>query len=319
MSATRREAVQSLAAMGLAAAANAATPIPRRKLGKTGIEVSILGLGGARLGMLDDGKVAREVIRRCYEMGVNYFDCAAAGAYGLSQSRYGAALRDVRDKVVFGTKTRHRSMTQAQLDLDQSLSNLGTDYLDLYQIHNVINDEDVEFIFGPKGVMEMVEKAKKAGKIRHVGFTGHTVPSVLNRMIESYPFETILLPLSAVDGSNAQKSFERETLPLARSRGMGVIAMKVLSAGQTLRQNAATLEECLRYVWSLPGVSTAIMGMNELPQVDANVALARAAKPMTAGEMDALRRRLAAADSASLEPWKANRYDSPDGVVYRAD
>jgi len=306
--------------MGLAASSQqAATPeIPRRPLGKTGLEVSVLGLGGARIGNMDDGKAAKEVVRRCYDMGINYFDCASAGAYGLSQSRYGAALKGVRDKVVYATKTRHRSMTQAQLDLDQSLSNLGTDYLDLYQIHNVINDEDIEFIFGPKGVMEMVEKARKAGKVRFIGFTGHTVPGILNKMIARYPFATVLMPLSAVDGSNAQKSFEKETLPLARSKNLGVIAMKVLSAGQTLQKKAATLEECLRYVWSLP-VSTAIMGMDQVPFVEANVALARAAKPMTALEMDSLRRRIAGMEYAGLEPWKENRYDVPDGLVYRAD
>jgi aryl-alcohol dehydrogenase-like predicted oxidoreductase len=154
---------------------------------------------------------------------VNYFDTAAAGAYGLSQTRYGLALKDVRDKIVFATKTRHRTATQAQLDLDQSLSNLKTDYLDLYQVHNVINDEDIEFIFGPKGVMEMIEKAKKAGKIRFVGVTGHTDPKILNKILARYDFATILMPLSVTDGGNHQKSFEKETLPLAKQKGMGVM------------------------------------------------------------------------------------------------
>jgi len=263
MSSTRREAVQSIAAMSLAAAAQGAMEIPKRPLGKTGLQVSVLGLGGARIGMQDDGKNAREVVRRCYDLGVTYFDAAGAGAYGLSQMRYGMALKGLRDKVIFGTKTRHRTATQAQLDLDQSLNNFGTDYIDLYQVHNVINDDDIEFIFGPRGVMEMIEKAKKAGKIRFVGFTGHTDPKIHNKMLERYPFSTVLMPLSAVDGSNAQKSFERETLPLAHKKGLGIIAMKVLSAGQLIQKKAATVEQCLRYVWSLP-ISTAIMGMDQL-------------------------------------------------------
>src|SRR5262245_12864268 len=156
MASSRRDFVKT------AAAAMAAPPggqMPQRRLGKTGLGVSILGLGGARIGMLLDNKVAIDVVRRCYEVGVNYFDAAAAGAYGLSQTRYGIALKDVRDRIVLATKTRQRTFTQAQLDLDQSLGNLQTDRIDLYQIHNVINDEDIEFIFGPKGVMEMVEKA----------------------------------------------------------------------------------------------------------------------------------------------------------------
>ena len=115
-----------------------------RSLGKTGLEVSILGLGGARIGNLDDGKTARDVVRRCYDLGVTYFDAAAAGAYGLSQSRYGAALHDVRDKIVLATKTRHRTAPQAQLDLDQSLANFRTDRIDLYQVHNVMTDADID-------------------------------------------------------------------------------------------------------------------------------------------------------------------------------
>lgn len=308
----RREFVKSAAALGAASMASAAGEIAKRPLGKTGLKVSMLGLGGARIGMLPDDKTAVDVVRRCYDMGVTYFDCAAAGAYGLSQSRYGVALKGLRDKVVLGTKTRHRTMTQAQLDLDQSLSNLGTDYLDLYQIHNVINDEDIEFIFGPKGVMEMVEKAKKAGKVRFVGLTGHTDPAVLNRAMAKYDFATVLMPLSVADGGNSQKSFEQITLPVARQKGMGIIAMKTLGAGQILEKKAATEKECLHYVWTLP-ISTAILGCQQLPQVDLCVNLARTARRLTASEMRSLRNRIA--EYAGLEPWKAPQFESE----YRAD
>ncbi|MBI3678908.1 MAG: aldo/keto reductase [Acidobacteria bacterium] len=315
MSSTRREVVQSIGAMALAAA-NAATQIPRRPLGKTGLQVSILGLGGAPIGNLDDGRQARDVVRRCYDMGVTYFDCASAGAYGLSQMRYGLALKDVRDKIVFATKTRNRTMTQAQLDLDQSLANLKTDRIDLYQVHNVMNDEDIEFIFGPKGVMEMIEKARKAGKIRFVGFTGHTDPRIHNKMIERYDFSTVLMPLSVTDGGNSQKSFEQLTLPLAKKKGMGVIAMKTLGAGQILQKKAATVDECLRYVWTLP-VSTAIVGLAQLTHVDAAVALARDSKQLPAAEIEQLRRRMAG--YASLEPWKRHRDHAEGEPAYRAD
>jgi predicted aldo/keto reductase-like oxidoreductase len=292
--------------------------IPRRDFGKTGLKVSILGLGGARTGNLPDAKAAEAVVRRCYDMGVNYFDTAAAGAYGLSQVRYGNALKGLRDKVIFSTKTRHRTMTQAQLDLDQSLSNLRTDHVDLYQVHNVINEEDVEFIFAPKGVMEMIEKARKAGKIRHVGVTGHTTPAILNKIIGMYDFASILIPLSVTDGANAQKSFEKETLPLARKKGMAVIAMKTLGAGRLLETKAATVEESLRYVWTLP-VSTAILGCEQISHVEQNAAVARTVKPMTAAEMDILRRRMSSFTYAQLEPWKLGREDDPSGPSYRAD
>lgn len=318
MTTTRRQAVRSIAAVSLAATVDAAGEIPRRPLGKTGLQVSILGLGGAPIGNLDDGKQAREIVRRCYDLGVNYFDTAAAGAYGLSQARYGLALKDVRAKVVLATKTRHRSMTQAQLDLDQSLSNLKTDYIDLYQVHNVINEEDIEFIFGPMGVMEMIERARKAGKIRFVGFTGHTSPKILNQMMARYAFASVLMPLSVVDGANHQKSFERETLPEATKRGLGVIAMKTLGAGRLLKEKAVTVEQCLRYVWTLP-VSTAIVGIDQLAHAEANIALARNARPLSAADMEQLRRRAAGLDQALMEPWKFNRFGAAEPLAYRAD
>ncbi len=316
MSDTRRQFVA--ASLSAASALAAGSEIPRRPLGKTGLEVSILGLGGAQIGNMDDGAQAAAIVKRCFDLGINYFDTAAAGAYGLSQSRYGKALHGLRSKIVLSTKTRHRSATQAQLDLDQSLANLHTDYLDLYQIHNVINAEDIEFIFGKNGVIEMVERARKAGKVRFVGLTGHTDPKVLNRAISMYAFDTVLMPLSAADGGNSQKSFERETLPAAKQKGMGVIAMKTLGAGAILRNKAATAEECLRYAWSLP-VSTAIVGTDRIAEVEANVALAKSARPLTASAMESLRSRLASYETALVEPWKLGRGDLAEPPVYRAD
>jgi len=316
---SRRQFMKAATAASLAApAASADTAVPRRRLGKTGLQVSLMGLGGARTGNMEDAKAAEAIIRRCFDLGVNYFDTAAAGAYGLSQSRYGDVLKGLRDKVIFATKTRHRTNTQAQLDLDQSLSNLGTDYIDLYQVHNVINQEDIDFIFAKGGVIEMIEKARKQGKIRFVGFTGHTEPAILNKMMSLYDFSTILLPLSVVDGANKQKSFEKETLPIAKQKNLGIIAMKTLGAGVMLKAKATTVEESLRYVWSLP-VSTAILGCDQIAHVEGNLALAKTAKPMTAAEMQGLRDRMSRYTVAQLEPWKLGREDDPSGPVYRAD
>ena len=152
MTNSRRDFVKVAAATGLAApAALGAAEVPKRTLGKTGLRVSIMGLGGARTGTMEDPKAAAAVIRHCYEMGVNYFDSAAAGAYGLSQSRIGAALKDVRTKLVFSTKTQHRDATQSQLDLDQSLANFKTDYIDLYQVHNVITSRTLNLFLANAG------------------------------------------------------------------------------------------------------------------------------------------------------------------------
>lgn len=300
----RREFVK-MAALGMAAgAANAAEEIPKRPLGKTGLNVSVLGLGGGRVGSLDDGKTAADVIKRCLDLGINYFDTAAAGAYGLSQMRYGKALQDVREKIVYGTKTRHRTYEHAELDLRQSLGLLKTDRIDLYQIHNVVSDEDIDQIFAPRGLMEMIEKAKRDGKIRFVGVTGHTDPGVMNRILGMYDFDTVLIPLSVTDGAaETAKSFEKTTLPEAQKRGVGVIAMKTLGVGAILKKGAATLDEALSYALSLP-IATAIMGCTTVEQVEADIRAASSAKSLGEKAMDQLRRKAARFELASLEPWK---------------
>jgi len=143
---SRREFVMSAAAL-------AASPgdIPRRPLGKTGLQVSVLGLGGAGIGNLPDLQQSVDVVRRCYDLGVNYFDCASSGAYGLSQVRYGAALKGLRDKIVLATKSRNRTWLQAEVDLNQSLQFLGTDHIDLDQVHNLMTEEEFGVMFGPRG------------------------------------------------------------------------------------------------------------------------------------------------------------------------
>lgn len=307
MAESRREFVKAAAALGLAAAASAADPIPRRKFGKTGLEVTILGLGGGRVGTHRDEAEALRTIRHSYESGINYFDTAAAGAYGLSQRRYGIALEGVpRDKYIFGTKTRNRTYSHSELDLNQSLSGLKTDYIDLYQIHNVMHMEDIDHVFAPRGAMELVEKAKRDGKIRFVGFTGHMDPRVLAKMMGAYDWDTVLMPLSVTDGANQHLSFERTTLPTAVERGLGIQAMKVTGVGALLRQGISTLEENLNYVWSLP-ISTAILGCTTPEQVDRDVAAARAFQQLDKSQMSELRGRWGKADFAKLESWKVDQ------------
>lgn len=306
---SRREFVKSAAGLSLAAgaAAAAAGDIPKRKLGKTGLDVTILGLGGARVGNIRDEAQALRTIRHCYEVGINYFDSAAAGAYGLSQTRYGIALEGVpRDKIIYGTKTRHRTFAHSELDLNQSLANLKTDYLDLYQVHNVMHLEDIDFVFGPRGVMEMIHKAKQAGKIRHVGFTGHMDPRVLVKMMNAYDWDTILMPLSVTDGANRAMSFERTTLPGAVEKGLGILAMKTTGIGTLHKQGISSLEQNLNYVWSLP-ISTAILGCETTAQVDADAAAARAHGKLDKREMSALRKQWSQVDFAALENWKVDQ------------
>ena len=307
MAESRREFVKAAAGLGLAAGAAAAEEVPRRKLGKTGLDVSIVGLGGARVGTHRDEAEALRTIRHCYESGINYFDTAAAGAYGLSQRRYGIALDGVpRDRLIFGTKTRHRTFSHSELDLNQSLAGLRTDYLDLYQIHNVMHMEDIDFVFGPRGTMEMIEKARRDGKIRYVGFTGHMDPRVLVKMLEAYDWDTVLMPLSVTDGANKDLSFERTALPRAVEKDLGVMAMKTTGVGVLHEQGISTIEELLNYVWSLP-VATAILGCSTPEQVDQDLRAARAHRSLSDNQMSALRSKWSGVDFAALENWKVDQ------------
>lgn len=304
---SRREFVKATAGLGLAASAAAAQDIPRRKFGKTGLEVSIVGLGGGRVGTQRDEAEALRTIRHSYESGVNYFDSAAAGAYGLSQRRYGIALDGVpRDRIIYGTKTRHRTYAHAELDLLQSLASFKTDYIDLYQVHNVMHMEDIDFVFGPRGVMEMIEKARRDGKVRYVGFTGHMDPRVLVKMMGAYDWDTVLMPLSVTDGANRALSFEKTALPLAVEKGLGIMAMKTTGIGVLHDQGISSLEENLDYVWSLP-ISTAILGCTSPEEVDRDVRAALAHKQLSESRMSSLRKQWSRVDFAKLEAWKVDQ------------
>lgn len=307
MSDSRREFVKAAAGLGLAASSALAADVPRRKLGKTGLDVSIVGLGGGRVGTHRDEAEAIRTIRHSYESGINYFDSAAAGAYGLSQRRYGIAMEGVpRDRIIYGTKTRHRTYGHSELDLNQSLAGLRTDYIDLYQVHNVMHMEDIDFVFGPRGVMEMIEKARRDGKIRYVGFTGHMDPRVLSKMLEAYDWDTVLMPLSVTDGANQDLSFERTTLPKAVEKDLGIMAMKTTGVGVLHEQGISTLEENLDYVWSLP-IATAILGCTTPQQVDRDLRAAQAHRKLGDREMSALRKKWSSVDFAKLESWKVDQ------------
>jgi len=308
MSKSRRDFVKTAAGMSLAAAAAAAgNEIPKRRFGKTGLDVTIFGLGGGTHGNLPSQSDAVKVIQKARDLGVNYFDSAAAGAYGLSQKRLGVALNG--DKSIYiGTKTRNRSYLHCELDLNQSLANTKRDYLDLYQVHNVMSEEDIEQIFAPRGTMELVEKAKKDGKVRYVGFTGHMDPNVHKKMMGMYDWDTILMPLGISDGARKDFSFEHTTLPVALDKGLGIQAMKVTGAGGMLKQKLASVEECLRYVFSLP-ISLAIVGCSTPEEVEENVNVAKmmADSQLSKKEMNGLRKQLAKADFKSLEYWKVRQ------------
>ncbi len=297
---------------GIAAAGANAQPgsikagdIPTVVLGKTGARVSVIAQGGARMDLHPDVKTAAAHVRRMYEIGVTYFDCARSYWGGRAEEAYGIGLEGVRKNVFLTSKTMARTAADARKDLETSLRLLKTDHLDLWQIHDIRSREDVERILAPGGALEFVEAAKKQGKCRFIGFTGHFDPEAHVACMKAYRgWDTVMMPLHAAD--HAYLSFEKEALPLAQELGLGVQAIKVFAKAFLLRSLNAT--ECLRYVLSLPGVHVAVCGAGTEGQMADNLRTARIMTKMTGDELAEVRKRAVAGAGVYtgpvLEYWK---------------
>jgi aryl-alcohol dehydrogenase-like predicted oxidoreductase len=272
---------------------NSTEAIPRRPLGKTGAQVSALGVGGYHLGSTRDQKEANELVSRALDAGINFFDNAWDYHDGMSEERLGNALKNKRDQAFVMTKvcTHGRGKNVAMQQLEESLRRLQTDHLDLWQIHEVIYFNDPDLIFAPGGAAEALEAAKQQGKVRFVGFTGHKDPSIHLRMLsQGFPFDTVQMPLNCFDATF--RSFETQVLPEAIRRGLAPLGMKSLGgSGEMVKHGAITAEEGLRYAMSLP-VATTISGMDSLDVLEQNLKIARGFKPLTAQEMAVLRERV---------------------------
>ncbi len=238
--------------------------IPKKPLGKTGLQASALGLGGFHLGAADQ-KEAVEIVARALDAGVNFFDNAWEYHEGESEVRLGAALKGKRDQAILMTKvcTHGRGKDVAMRMLEESLSRLQTDHLDIWQIHEVVYYNDPDLIFAPGGAAEALLLAKQQGKVRFIGFTGHKDPAIHLKMLShDFPFDTVQMPLNCFDASF--RSFEKQVLPEANRRGIAVLGMKSLGgSGEMVANGAITPEEGLRYAMSLP-VATTISGIDSL-------------------------------------------------------
>jgi uncharacterized protein len=267
--------------------------IAHRPLGKTGANVSIIGVGGYHLGSTKDQTEANELVARALDAGINFFDNAWDYHDGLSEERLGTALQGKRDKAFVMTKvcTHGRSKDVAMQQLEQSLRRLKTDHLDLWQIHEVIYYNDPDLIFAPNGAAEALAAAKQQGKVRFVGFTGHKSPNIHLKMLShDFPFDTVQMPLNCLDASF--QSFEKNVLPEAQRRGIAVLGMKSMGgSGELVSNGVATPEEALRYAMSLP-VATTISGMDSMDVLTQNLAIARNFQALSAQEMQALRERV---------------------------
>jgi uncharacterized protein len=306
----RRRSFFGAAFAGIGSLASAKPPspaagdIPTRTLGRTGQKLSIIGLGGARFQMIpfDEGT---KLVQRAYDLGINYFDMARDYAAGHNEEVYGAAIPPFRKKVFVTTKSGKRTREGAEADLNNSLRTMKTDYVDLWQMHMVNSKEIIEQALGPGGAMEAFVAAKKAGKARFIGFTGHADPAVIVQMLRSTDaFETLLMPLHAAD--TAYLSFEKAALPVSVERGIGQFGMKIFANAFNLR--VFSVQDCLRYTLTLP-VTAVTLGVTTQGQLEDNVRIAQNFKPLSAEEMDALRARAVAKKQdvtygPALEYWK---------------
>jgi predicted aldo/keto reductase-like oxidoreductase len=286
-----------------------------RKFGQTDVNISAIGLGGHHLGDLPTLDEAVQLVHEAVDAGITFFDNAWEYYNGKTETILGRALRDGRrEKVFLMTKvcTHGRSGKLAMQMLEDSLRRYQTDHLDLWQIHGIVYDNDPELAYAKGGVLEAFDRAKKEGKVRFVGFTGHKDPAFHLKMLElGYPFDSVQMPLNPFDANF--HSFEKQVLPEVNRRGMAALGMK--SMGGTawgIKAGVVQAEEMLRYAMSLP-VATTICGMDSLDVLHQNLRVARGFQPMTQSEMEALRARCAStAADGRFEPYKVSlRYDNP--------
>lgn len=258
--------------------------MPKRSLGKTGHAVRIFSIGGqATLEHSGTEEESVTIINRALDLGVNYVDTAAVYGRGQSEKYIGSVMKSRRNEVFLATKTNNRTYDGSMRLLEQSLKNLQTDHLDLWQLHNVRTQEDLDKIFARDGAIKALEKAREQKAVRFLGITGHYDPFVLRKGIEQYPFDTILMALNAADKHN--KSFIENLLPTVVEKRMGIIGMKIPARGRIFREGGLTsMEQAMRYVLTLP-VSTIIVGISTVKELEENVRIAREFLPMGAEEM----------------------------------
>ena len=306
----RRKFLQSAAALAAtrhaldsyAAPPGTGTGIALRPLGKTGEKVSMIGVGGGDLGAVREDKTALRMMDRAIELGATFIDTAWAYQDGLSEERIGKAVSapNKRQKVFLMTKVAARDAAGARKQLEDSLRRLQTDVIDLWQFHDLPNFEEVETIFGPGGAMEVAQKARKEGKIRYLGFTGHTDPAVHLDMLERYEWDAVMMSMNVVDAH--WHSFQNQVLPRALEKNIAVLAFKTLSKGRAMLR-AHTVSEGLRYVWSLP-VSVLISGMDRMGFLETNLEQAMRFQPMSAAEKKALLARVKPFAGPEIEYYK---------------
>ncbi len=293
----------SVAALGVSGAQAAEIPMPMATLGRSGLRVSRIGVGGYHMAVGGEAEGIR-IIHRAIDLGVNFFDSAHHYHQGRSDEIYGKALDGGRrEKVLVMSKAETRGRESALRQLEETLRRMRTDYLDLWQCHQVSEQSEVDEILAPRGALEAFVQAKRDGKARHIGFTGHRDPGVHKRLLEAFDgWETVQHPVNLIDPHYL--SFIQGVLPEIRRRGIGLIAMKSNAMGQIVKNGIATIQECLRFTWS-QNIDTLVSGVETVQQLEENVLACKMFQKMGAGEIEALLRRTARGTvGAKIEQYK---------------
>lgn len=281
--------------------------MPTRNLGRTGYRVGILSLGGQAT-LEIPGKEAESfaIINRAIDLGVNYIDSAAGYGKGTSEKNIGSVLKTRRKEVFVTSKTADRTYDGSMRLIDQTLTNMQTDHLDLWQIHNLQTRKELEAIFAPDGALKALIRVRDQGMATFLGVTGHYEPEVLLEALRRFPFDTILMAVNAAD--RHYLSFIEHLLPVAQEIGLGTIGMKIATRGRVLsswnpppldqqperlrtpKTGTLTIEEALGYNLTLP-LSTNIIGVDDVRQIEQNVAFASRFNPLSEAKMRELEKR----------------------------
>ncbi len=274
--------------------------LPKRPLGKTGHMVGVYSLGGqASIEVPGREDIALDIINRAIDLGINYIDTAAAygrqtatvpraDAMGTSERNLGQVLKYRRKEVFLASKTHDRTYDGSMRLLEKSLKQLNTDHLDLWQIHNVKMSEmeTLDKITGDDGVLKAMIKARDEKMIRFIGFTGHEGPDVLNALFKRFPFDNVLVAINAADKHH--DPFIEKFLPSAVNAGMGIVGMKIPARDRIFANGGIiTMKEAMEYVMTLP-VSTIIVGIDKIAELEENIKIAQEFKPLTADQMLAI-------------------------------
>ena len=291
--------------------------IPLRPFGRhTDQTVSALALGGYHLGQMKSARESVQLVHAAIDAGITFMDNAWEYNEHESEIRMGRAIADRRDRVFLMTKvcTHGRDAKVAMRQLHESLQRLRTDYLDLWQVHECVYENDPDRHFARGGVIEALDRAKRAGKVRFVGFTGHKNPDIHLRMLSfGYPFDACQMPLNVFDATF--RSFEQRVLPEVRRQGIAPLGMKSLcGSGDMVKKRVIRVEEALGYAMSLP-VTTTVSGIDSMKVLKQNLRIATHFTPMTRSQMDRLRFRMAAfAADGRFELFKTTAmHDADEG------